>query len=73
VPYNVGNENAEVSIGELANILVRTCSDKRLRVVRQARPESGGYMDSAISRNAPARSKHANEASGSRLARSATA
>ena len=53
VPYNVGNENAEVSIGELADILVRTCSDKHLRVVRQARTESGGYMDSAISRNAP--------------------
>ena len=53
VPYNVGNENAEVSIGELADILVRTCSDKHLRVVRQARPETGGYMDSAISRNVP--------------------
>jgi len=53
VPYNVGNEDAEVSIGELADILVRTCSDKHLRVVRQARHETGGYMESPISRNAP--------------------
>lgn len=53
VPYNVGNEDAEVSIGELADILVRTFPEKDLKVVREARGEEGGYLESPIRRNAP--------------------
>ena len=53
VPYNVGNEEAEVSIGELADILARTFADKGIRVVHQTRDVGGGYMESAIHRNAP--------------------
>jgi len=52
VPYNVGNEDAEVSIGELADILVRIAPNKGLRVVREAR-SGEGYIASTISRNAP--------------------
>lgn len=53
VPYNVGNEDAEVSIAELADVLVSTFADRGLKVVHESRPEGGGYMESAISRNAP--------------------
>ncbi len=53
LPYNVGNEDAEVSIGELADVLALTFSDRGIRVVSEARDTSGGYMESTISRNAP--------------------
>ncbi len=53
VPYNVGNEDAELSIRELADTLARTFCEKGLRVIREARDEGGGYLASSIPRNAP--------------------
>ena len=53
VPYNVGNEDAEVSIAQLADILVATFPERNLRVVREERAREVGYLESAISRNAP--------------------
>lgn len=54
VPYNVGNEDAEVSIAELADILVGAFPEKGLRVVRRERPEQGGtHIETTVSRSAP--------------------
>lgn len=53
VPYNVGNEDAEVSIAELADILVATFPERGLRVIHEARTPGGSYIESPISRNAP--------------------
>lgn len=52
-PYNVGNEDAETSIAELADTLVGLFPEKGLSVVRAERPAGDVYMQSPISRNAP--------------------
>jgi len=47
--YNVGNEDAEVGVAELAEMLVR--SNPGLRIRRQAPP--AGYLPSAVARHCP--------------------
>jgi UDP-glucuronate decarboxylase len=53
LPYNVGNEDGETSIIDLAEMLVGILPEKKLRVVRMPPPDDGSYMQSAIARNAP--------------------
>jgi nucleoside-diphosphate-sugar epimerase len=50
-PYNVGNDKSEVSIIELANMLVRLFPEKALKVIRQE--HTPGYLKSKVSRNCP--------------------
>lgn len=50
--YNVGNDRAESSIGQLAELLVSLYPEKGLRVRRQA-PPSPGYLKSQVSRIVP--------------------
>jgi UDP-glucuronate decarboxylase len=52
-PYNVGNQEAEVSVLELANILVDLFPERGLRVVRESRLAGGAYLESPIPRNVP--------------------
>lgn len=57
-PYNVGYEQGELSILELAECLVRLFPEKGLRVVRQNRAlDSGSYLPSQNSRSCPDTSK----------------
>ncbi|MEK7748407.1 MAG: NAD-dependent epimerase/dehydratase family protein [Nitrospirota bacterium] len=55
--YNVGNDKAEISILELANLLVSLFPDKGLKVIRQERGDQPGYLKSKITRNCPEISK----------------
>ena len=54
--YNVGNDQAEVSIMELAHCLARLFPRKTL-VIRQAPDQSSTYLPSTVSRNCPDISK----------------
>ncbi len=54
--YNVGNEEGELSIMELAERLAALFPEKRLRVIR-AGSDPEGYLRSAISRSCPDTSK----------------
>ncbi len=49
--YNVGNEDAMMSVGALADRLVALFPDRGLRVVRGS--HRGGYLESPIPANAP--------------------
>lgn len=49
--YNIGNRNNEISIINLANLLVNMFPKKKLRVIKQKAPE--GYLQSKIIRNSP--------------------
>jgi len=52
--YNVGNPDAEISVGDLAELLVGLYPQRDLKVVRgQAAPVSSGYLQSPISRSKP--------------------
>jgi nucleoside-diphosphate-sugar epimerase len=51
--YNVGDENGEISIRNLAQLLVELFPEKRLRVEMQSAPEMNGYIRSKISRHCP--------------------
>jgi nucleoside-diphosphate-sugar epimerase len=52
--YNIGNPNAEISILELAEMLVTLFPEKHLRVIRQPiSSEASGYLPSPIVRNCP--------------------
>lgn len=53
VPYNVGNGDAEISVMDLANLLVDIYPEKRLCVVKESLQADSGYMQSPISRNCP--------------------
>lgn len=55
--YNVGNDKGEISILELANLLVNLSPDKKLRVVRKEDIEREGYLKSRITRACPDISK----------------
>jgi len=55
--YNVGNPDAEVSVLELARILVGLDPKKGLRVVRRSRPPGDEYVPSAVQRVRPDISK----------------
>jgi UDP-glucuronate decarboxylase len=52
VAYNLGNEEAQLSVRELADLLVRLFPDGGLKVVRAAETRAG-YLPSAIDRTAP--------------------
>jgi UDP-glucuronate decarboxylase len=52
-PYNVGNEEAEVSILELAQILSQVFADRSLKVIVDPNRQSNTYLRSPISRNCP--------------------
>lgn len=54
--YNVGNEDGETSIGELAELLAELFPEKRLRVDRGG-AHSPHYLPSMIERNCPDTSK----------------
>ncbi len=55
--YNVGNDRAEVSVRDLAHILVGLFPEKRLRVIQQSEVETPGYLKSPLSRTCPDISK----------------
>ncbi|MFH2021099.1 MAG: NAD-dependent epimerase/dehydratase family protein [archaeon] len=50
--YNIGNDDAESSIIDLANTLVSMYPEKKLKVVVNAKPAEG-YLKSKVSRNCP--------------------
>jgi nucleoside-diphosphate-sugar epimerase len=52
-PYNVGNDQTEVSIRELADILVGEFGERSLHVVMDSSRENQDYMQSPIQRNCP--------------------
>lgn len=52
-PYNVGNEEAEVSVLELATMLVDLFPERGLRVVRESRLPGRAYLESPIPRSVP--------------------
>ncbi|RYG99185.1 MAG: NAD-dependent epimerase/dehydratase family protein [Alphaproteobacteria bacterium] len=52
-PYNVGNEEAELSILELAEMLVRVFPTPPLRVIRAVRSSDDKYLPSPVFRNLP--------------------
>lgn len=51
--YNVGNARAEMSITDLADLLIGLFPEKNLKVVGRAMPEAGGYLPSSVSRCCP--------------------
>lgn len=53
VPYNVGNDQAEISVMDLANLLANLYPEKQLKVIKQYNPASTGYLQSPITRNCP--------------------
>ncbi len=55
--YNVGNDQAEVSVRQLAETLARLFPEKKLEVRRVDAPAQPGYLKSPIPRNCPDLSK----------------
>jgi len=53
VPYNIGNSQAEISIIDLANLLVNLFPEKRLQVIKEGLHTHDRYLQSPISRNCP--------------------
>jgi len=53
VSYNVGNDEAEINIMDLANLLANLYPEKQLKVIKEYNPESMGYLQSPITRNCP--------------------
>lgn len=53
VPYNVANPAGELSVAELADLLISLAPDKNLRVERRARSDPGSYAASPLSRLIP--------------------
>jgi len=51
--YNVGNEHGEISIKDLAQMLVGLFPDKNLKVKFDMQSQPEGYLKSAISRHCP--------------------
>ena len=51
--YNMGNPNAEVSIWELANLLVKMFPEKNLKVIKRINTSEQGYIKSVVSKNKP--------------------
>lgn len=52
-PYNVANPDGELSVLELAQLLVGLYPEKQLQVERRHTPNSSGYIPSAYSRLVP--------------------
>lgn len=55
--YNVGNDKEEISIKDLAGLLVALYPDKKLKVVKKIRKASEKYVEGRITRNRPSTSK----------------
>jgi UDP-glucuronate decarboxylase len=55
--YNIGNDQGEISVFDLANLLVGLFPERCLKVTRAATMHQPGYLQSPISRNTPAISK----------------
>ncbi len=53
IPYNVGNSQAEISVMDLANLLVGLFPEKQLVVIKKNIQKTNGYLQSPISRNCP--------------------
>lgn len=53
VAYNIGNEDAALSIAELADLLIGLFPDKGLKIVRDLTPRAMDYAPSPIDRNIP--------------------
>jgi nucleoside-diphosphate-sugar epimerase len=51
--YNVGNEQGEISIKDLAYMLVDLFPEKKIKVKFDIQSQQGGYLKSAISRQCP--------------------
>ena len=56
-PYNIGNENGECGIRELAERLVRLFPEKNLKVVYHPMTDTQDYLASKVSRNCPETSR----------------
>ncbi|MCH2239363.1 MAG: NAD-dependent epimerase/dehydratase family protein [Blastomonas sp.] len=52
--YNIGNQNAALSIAELAELLVGLFPEKRLKVVKDETPREASYAVSPVAKNIPA-------------------
>ena len=55
--YNIGNDKAEISILDLAHLLVGLFPEKGLRVVQQEVTNASGYLPSRVARQCPDVSK----------------
>lgn len=53
IPYNVGNSQAEISIKDLASLLVDLFPEKGLHVTTEVHQTGTRYLQSQISRNCP--------------------
>lgn len=53
VPYNVGNSQAEISVMDLANLLVGLFPEKQLKVIKENIQATSEYLQSPIRRNCP--------------------
>lgn len=53
VPYNVGNSQAEISVMDLASLLIGLFPEKQLKVIKEDFQTNNGYLQSPISRNCP--------------------
>lgn len=51
--YNVGNDEGEVSVLELANVMIGLFPEKKLQVIRKSEVLSEDYLKSKITRNCP--------------------
>jgi nucleoside-diphosphate-sugar epimerase len=51
--YNIGNDEGEMTIADLAELLAGLAPDRRLRVLRQANSVDSGYLASQVMRICP--------------------
>lgn len=51
--YNMGNPNAEISIWELANLLVKMFPEKNIKAIKRINSVEQGYIKSIIPKNKP--------------------
>ncbi len=55
--YNVGNDQAEISVEGLANLLVNLFPERKLKVTKKERKQKEGYIETKILSNRPNTSK----------------
>lgn len=55
--YNIGNDNAALSVADLAHLLVDLFPDKQLKVIKDLTPRTDNYAASPIDRNIPSIAK----------------
>jgi nucleoside-diphosphate-sugar epimerase len=51
--YNVGNDEAEISVIDLANLLVSLYPERKLKVIKQDESAMPGYLKSPFNRHVP--------------------